>query len=168
MFQTWAITRDQSQRGMKMMLNSSGNYTKKHNNGGLRWAAASLNAVLKKSANWRVANANDKCALTQGRRWWYCWVSSFNSGLLSPACPSLPSAWTVWVFLLETTVDNITWHLHARARECSPNTVISMLQANPFQASIRVRSSSGCTSRVWVAQSVLSLLPRTHVEQVAR
>lgn len=48
MFQTRAITRDQSQRGMRRVLNSDGNYTKNYNNGGLWWAAASLNAILKK------------------------------------------------------------------------------------------------------------------------
>lgn len=40
--------RDQSQRGVRRMLNSVSNYTKNYNNGGLRWAAALLTAVVKK------------------------------------------------------------------------------------------------------------------------
>lgn len=43
--------------------------------------------------------------------------------LLSPACLSLPSAWTFCVFPLETTVGNISWHLHARARKSAALTV---------------------------------------------
>lgn len=36
---------------------------------------------------------------------------------------SSPLAWTFWVFPLETTVDNFTWHLHARARKSAARTV---------------------------------------------